>query len=177
MILKLKQLKEVSGQPYVVDNGYLFVFVLDYYRHNLINENVDFDMQTSFESAEGLLVGAIDVALVSENVALAAEDMGYGIVYLGSLRNDVARVKEILDLPEYAFPLFEWLLASQQMMKMVHLSHVYRLNMYSIKTLTIAMLKNKEKLFRNMMRKSVSIIKNVRMENVKKHGHNKLLGS
>lgn len=69
MILKLKQLKEVSGQPYVVDNGYLFVFVLDYYRHNLINENVDFDMQTSFESAEGLLVGAIDVALVSENVA------------------------------------------------------------------------------------------------------------
>ena len=32
--------------------------------------------------------------------------MGYGIVYLGSLRNDVARVKEILDLPEYAFPLF-----------------------------------------------------------------------
>ena len=99
--------------------------------------------------------------------------MGYGIVYLGSLRNDVARVKEILDLPEYAFPLFGMVLASQ-MMKMVHLSHVYRLNMYSIKTLTIAMLKNKEKLFRNMMRKSVSIIKNVRMENVKKHGHNKL---
>ena len=102
--------------------------------------------------------------------------MGYGIVYLGSLRNDVARVKEILDLPEYAFPLFGMVLASRQMMKMVHLSHVYRLNMYSIKTLTIAMLKNKEKLFRNMMRKSVSIIKNVRMENVKKHGHNKFFG-
>ena len=128
-------MKEVSGRPYVVDNGYLFVFVLDYYRHNLINENVDFDMQTSFESAEGLLVGAIDVALVSENVALA-EDMGYGIVYLGSLRNDVARVKEILDLPEYAFPLFgmvSW--RAKEMMKMVHLSHVYRLNMYSIKRL------------------------------------------
>ena len=103
---------------------------------------------------------------------LLAEDMGYGIVYLGSLRNDVARVKEILDLPEYAFPLFEWW--ASQMMKMVHpkprlpFEHVFH------KTLTIAMLKNKEKLFRNMMRKSVSIIKNVRMENVKKHGHNKL---
>ncbi|UDI79187.1 oxygen-insensitive NADPH nitroreductase [Staphylococcus taiwanensis] len=101
-----KQLKEVSGQSYVVDNGYLFVFVLDYYRHSLINEVVETNMETSFESAEGLLVGAIDVALVSENVALAAEDMGYGIVYLGSLRNDVGRVREILDLPEYAFPLF-----------------------------------------------------------------------
>lgn len=72
-------MKEVSGRPYVVDNGYLFVFVLDYYRHNLINENVDFDMQTSFESAEGLLVGAIDVALVSENVALGWR--GYGLWY------------------------------------------------------------------------------------------------
>lgn len=167
-------MKEVSGQPYVVDNGYLFVFVLDDYRHNLINENVDFDMQTSFESAEGLLVGAIDVALVSENVALAAEDMGYGIVYLGSLRNDVARVKEILDLPEYAFPLFGMAVgepaddengAPKPRLPFEHVFH---------KTLTIAMLKNKEKLFRNMMRKSVSIIKNVRMENVKKHGHNKL---
>ena len=93
------ELKEVSGQHYVVDNGYLFVFVLDYYRHSLINEDVEQQMETSFESAEGLLVGAIDVALVSE-------DMGYGIVYLGSLRNDVGRVREILDLPEYAFPLF-----------------------------------------------------------------------
>ncbi|PTF03484.1 NADPH-dependent oxidoreductase [Staphylococcus devriesei] len=101
-----EQLKEVSGQSYVVDNGYLFVFILDYYRHSLINEKVDIDMETSFESAENLLVGAIDVALVSENIALAAEDMGYGIVYLGSLRNDVGRVREILDLPEYAFPLF-----------------------------------------------------------------------
>ena len=75
------ELKEVSGQHYVVDNGYLFVFVLDYYRHSLINEDVEQQMETSFESAEGLLVGAIDVALVSENIALAAEDMGYGIVY------------------------------------------------------------------------------------------------
>ncbi|TBW72299.1 NADPH-dependent oxidoreductase, partial [Staphylococcus warneri] len=73
------RLKEVSGQPYVLDNGYLFVFVLDYYRHNLINEDVEQHMETSFESAESLLVGAIDVALVSENIALAAEDMGYGI--------------------------------------------------------------------------------------------------
>ena len=32
--------------------------------------------------------------------------MGYGIVYLGSLRNDVARVREILNLPDYTFPLF-----------------------------------------------------------------------
>ena len=101
-----EELKEVSGQPYVVENGYLFVFVMDYYRHSIINEESKHDMQTSFESAEGLLVGTIDATLVAQNIAATAEDMGYGIVYLGSLRNDVGRVREILDLPEYAFPLF-----------------------------------------------------------------------
>ncbi|MEJ7506362.1 NADPH-dependent oxidoreductase, partial [Staphylococcus warneri] len=70
-----ENLKEVSGQPYVLDNGYLFVFVLDYYRHSLVNEKVDSDMEVSYGSAEGLLVGTIDVALVSENMAVAAEDM------------------------------------------------------------------------------------------------------
>lgn len=35
---KKEALKEVSGQPYVVENGYLLVFVLDYHRHHLISE-------------------------------------------------------------------------------------------------------------------------------------------
>ncbi|KIX90874.1 NADPH-dependent oxidoreductase [Staphylococcus microti] len=99
-------LKEVSGQPYVVDNGYLLVFVIDYNRHSIVNEHQSRDMTTSFESAEGLLVGTVDASLMAQNIALTAEDMGYGIVYLGSLRNEVARVRQILDLPEYTFPLF-----------------------------------------------------------------------
>ena len=82
-------------------------------------------MEISFESAEGLLVGSIDVALVAENIAVAAEDMGYGMVYLGSLRNDVGRVREILDLPKYTFPLFEWLLVNQLIMKMVQRNPAY----------------------------------------------------
>lgn len=99
-------LKEVSGQPYVADNGYLFVFVMDFYRHSLIAEEKKTDMDVSIGSTEGLLVGTIDATLVAQNMAVAAEDMGYGIVYLGSLRNDVHRVKEVLNLPEHTFPLF-----------------------------------------------------------------------
>ncbi|HDF1169149.1 TPA: nitroreductase family protein [Staphylococcus aureus] len=73
---KIKEnLREVSGQPYVVENGYLFVFVIDYYRHHLVDQH-------------------------------AETDMGYGIVFLGSLRNGVERVREILDLPDYVFPVF-----------------------------------------------------------------------
>lgn len=101
-----KALREISGQAYVEENGYLFVFVMDYHRHDLINEQVQGDMQSSFESAEGLLVGTIDVALLAQNMAVAAESLDLGIVYLGSLRNNVARVKELLNLPKYTFPLF-----------------------------------------------------------------------
>ncbi|HEC2151282.1 TPA: oxygen-insensitive NADPH nitroreductase [Staphylococcus delphini] len=105
-IEKKEALREVSGQPYVVENGYLLVYVIDYHRHQLINEKMKADMEASFESAEGLLVGTVDAALAAQNIALTAEDMGYGIVYLGSLRNDVQRVREILNLPEHVFPLF-----------------------------------------------------------------------
>ncbi|MBI5975045.1 oxygen-insensitive NADPH nitroreductase [Staphylococcus canis] len=103
---KKEALREVSGQPYVVENGYLLVFVIDYYRHQLINEARDANMEDSFQSAEGLLVGSVDAALAAQNIALTAEDMGYGIVYLGSLRNNSERVREILGLPEHTFPLF-----------------------------------------------------------------------
>ncbi|UXR71613.1 MULTISPECIES: NADPH-dependent oxidoreductase [unclassified Staphylococcus] len=103
---KKMALKEVSGQPHVLDNGYLLVFVIDYNRHDLVSEQQGKNMSTSFESAEGLLVGTVDASLMAQNIALTAEDMGYGIVYLGSLRNDVARVREILDLPEHTFPIF-----------------------------------------------------------------------
>ena len=60
------RLKEVSGQPYVLDNGYLFVFVLDYYRHHLVDEVAASNMETSYGSAEGLLVG------ISSGAALVA---------------------------------------------------------------------------------------------------------
>ena len=112
-----EELKEVSGQPYVVENGYLFVFVMDYYRHSIINEESKHDMQTSFESAEGLLVGTIDATLVAQNIAATAEDMGYGMVYLGSLRNDVERVREILELPKHTFPLFGMALGIPEFLK------------------------------------------------------------
>lgn len=99
-------LQEVSGQPYVVKNGFLFVYVIDFYRHSIINEDVEEQLEDSYEGAESLLVGSIDAALAAQNIALTAEDMGYGIVYLGSIRRDVARVREILDLPDHVFPLF-----------------------------------------------------------------------
>src|SRR5699024_5479293 len=132
-----EDLKEVSGQPYVVENGYLLVFVMDYYRHAIVNENSKNDMSTSFESAEGLLVGTIDAALVAQNIATTAEDMGYGMVYLGSLRNDVETLREILELQEHTFPLIGMVLGIPEDNEKgshkprVTIEHVFHQNKYN----------------------------------------------
>ena len=44
--------------------------------------------------------------LGAENAAVAAESLGLGIVYIGGLRNQIAEVSELLNLPELVYPLF-----------------------------------------------------------------------
>lgn len=54
---------------------------------------------------ENFLVAAVDVAIASQNAALAAEALGLGICYIGSIRNDTAAVIELLGLPRLVFPI------------------------------------------------------------------------
>ena len=56
--------------------------------------------------SEVALIGAIDAGIMAQNMILAAESLRLGGVYIGSLRNNVRRVAELLDLPEYVMPLF-----------------------------------------------------------------------
>ncbi|CAM5624427.1 FMN reductase (NADPH) OS=Lysinibacillus sphaericus OX=1421 GN=nfrA1 PE=3 SV=1 [Lysinibacillus sphaericus] len=37
---------------------------------------------------------------------IAAESMGYGICYIGGVRNKPEEISELLNLPDYVFPLF-----------------------------------------------------------------------
>lgn len=101
---KKQQLREISTQSYVEHNGHLFVFVVDFYRNNELAKK--FNESISYDKTENLIVGIVDASLAAQNMAIAAESMGLGICYIGSLRNDVNKVKDILDLPEATFPLF-----------------------------------------------------------------------
>lgn len=42
---------------------------------------------------------------MAQNVVTAAESLGLGTVYLGSILNDSERICEILNLPELTFPV------------------------------------------------------------------------
>jgi nitroreductase len=48
----------------------------------------------------------VDVALLAQNVLLAAESVGLGGVFIGGIRNDPQTVAEQLKLPELVTPVF-----------------------------------------------------------------------
>lgn len=104
---KKEALAQVSGQPYVKDNGHLFIFCADLYRHQIkaTEEQLE-NMKANLENTEHLLVSTIDAALAAQNAAIASESMGLGMCYIGSLRNDIQQVDTILNLPPHVIPLF-----------------------------------------------------------------------
>ncbi len=57
-------------------------------------------------ATEHFLIAAVDCALAAQNAVIAAEAQGLGICYIGGIRNDPARITELLGLPEQVMPLF-----------------------------------------------------------------------
>jgi FMN reductase (NADPH) len=104
---KKKKLAELAGnQQYVADNGYFFVFCMDYHRHKVVAELMGTDIQKTVETNEAFIIGNVDASLAAQNLAVAAESLGLGICYIGGIRNNLKEVSELLDCPEYVLPLF-----------------------------------------------------------------------
>lgn len=104
---KKKKLAHLAGdQSYVEKNGHFFVFCADYYRHHEAASMHDVQIDEATESTEKFMVGLIDASLAAQNATVAAESMGLGICYIGGLRNSLAEVSDLLNLPNKVIPLF-----------------------------------------------------------------------
>lgn len=55
---------------------------------------------------EHFMAATVDVALMAQNVLLAAESMGMGGVFIGGIRNDPQLVSDLLGLPDQVYPVF-----------------------------------------------------------------------
>ena len=58
------------------------------------------------DTTEMYTVAVIDAALAAERLVCAAEALGYGICYIGALRNHPDSIKELLNLPNKTFGVF-----------------------------------------------------------------------
>jgi FMN reductase (NADPH) len=78
-------------------------FCADLHRLKRVCEREGTQIQTEY--VEAFLTAAMDAALLAQNVALAAESLGLGIVYIGAIRNSPAEIVAELALPDLVFPV------------------------------------------------------------------------
>lgn len=92
-----------GGQAQVADAGAFFAVCADQRRHRLAAELCG---RPYCPNLETFLVAVIDASLFAQNLVIAFESRGLGICYIGGLRNDIAAVTELLELPRDVLPLY-----------------------------------------------------------------------
>lgn len=99
-----KKISEVCRQGYVVRAPELMIFIADLYRNERIATEKKC-LEESFGNMDFFFQGFTDACLAAQNMVNAAEAMGLGTMYLGSILNDSSAICEILKLPKLTFPV------------------------------------------------------------------------
>jgi nitroreductase len=93
-----------ADQKYVIEAPVFLVFCADMQRHKLACDMHQAEMLSGY--TEQFLTASVDCALFAQNLLVAAESIGLGGCYIGAIRNNIARVDELLSLPEKVYPVF-----------------------------------------------------------------------
>lgn len=91
------------GQGMVKEAPVVITFCADFNRFNQwceLNKAVP-----GYDNFLSFMTAAIDALLVAQNVAIAAEDAGLGICYLGTTTYMAGKIIDILDLPKGVVPV------------------------------------------------------------------------
>ena len=96
--------KLTGGQSWISQAPVFLVFVADFYKAHLAGEK-NGNAEIIHESIEGSLVGTFDAGLAMGAAIIAAESLGLGIVPIGAVRKEPEEMIELLNLPQYTYPL------------------------------------------------------------------------
>lgn len=99
-----EQIRTICHLDYVGANGDLLVFVVDMYRNHRIRAQLGL-ADDGLSSTDLFIQAMEDTLIAAQNVVIAAESMGLGSVYLGSIQNDIRPIIQMLKLPKLTFPL------------------------------------------------------------------------
>lgn len=98
------ELAVVATQRYMAEVPELLVFIVDVYRAQGVLDELGSDASNA-KSMNAFFEGVTDAVLMAQNVVVAAESLGLGTNYFGSIHNNPARVVELLNLPKFTFPV------------------------------------------------------------------------
>jgi len=102
---KIKKIGTLSNNELQFNTAALsLVFCADY---NKVKQAMQIhETNYTFDSIENFLVATIDTSIFAQNFAIAAESKGYGVCYIGGIRNNPKQINDILSIPDYVLPLF-----------------------------------------------------------------------
>lgn len=92
-----------GDQEHIATASDYFVVCLDLHRQARLLEHLGHRQAPLGNWA--FLFGVVDAMLVAENMAVAAEALGYGTGFIGGVHHDTSGVARALDLPEGVFPV------------------------------------------------------------------------
>lgn len=100
---KRTRLSEICGQEHVAQAPVVLVWCADLLRLDRACELRGYTQVT--DCVENFLMCVLDIGIAAQNAVVAAESLGLGICYLGSVRNNTQAVIDLLGLPRLVFPV------------------------------------------------------------------------
>ncbi|MEE1622753.1 nitroreductase family protein [Zafaria sp. J156] len=98
-----KSMNAVS--PFISEAPAVLLWVADLSRNARINEQHGNGLAV-YGHLDSFLMASVDTALAAQNAAVAAESIGLGVTYLGSLRNHAKEVAALIGIPAYSYVVF-----------------------------------------------------------------------
>lgn len=93
------------GNPHMLKSSVFLLFVGDLHRTKMVSATHETPYLID-ESIEPILLATTDAALALENAVIAVESLALGSVVVGSIRKHGKEISQLLELPDYTFPLF-----------------------------------------------------------------------
>ncbi|NLJ68006.1 MAG: nitroreductase [Firmicutes bacterium] len=104
--------KTCDHQPFIAKAPLVMVFLADvqrWYDYYRISNVEEYCRRTGMEYREpnlsDLFISVSDALIAAQNVVIAAESLGIGSCYIGDVMENYEIHRELLGLPEYAFPI------------------------------------------------------------------------
>lgn len=92
-----------ADQQFIRDAPIFLAWCADLSRLHRVCERQGYDQVSHY--VENFLLAAVDVTILMQSAALAAESLGLGICYVGAIRNHPREVIKLLQLPHLTFPI------------------------------------------------------------------------
>ncbi|MDR0484305.1 MAG: NADPH-dependent oxidoreductase [Alphaproteobacteria bacterium] len=103
--VKKNIIAELSGnQKHIKDAPVFLIFVADLFKTHLACKKNNM-VQNLENHLDTIITATFDAGIAMGAAIISAESLGLGITPIGGIRNNIAGVSKILELPEYTFPL------------------------------------------------------------------------